>query len=210
MSVPAIATTGSLAAPLARDPARTRTRLVAAGTELFAERGLHGVTSATIARHAGVATGTFYLHFADKLELFRAIVFDALGELRERQEAAGARHTDDADAVLRARIEVFLDFAEEKRALMRVLFARSAEAAGIAEEIAGFIAPAIERRYQALQAAGRMREAIHAGVAAQARAASLVRIAAWWTEDPSRAARADVAATLLELDPGALAPRVGP
>jgi hypothetical protein len=33
-----------------------------------------------------------------------------------------------------------------------------------------------------------------------------VRIAAWWTVDPSRATRAVVAATLLELDPGALAP----
>ncbi len=210
MSVPALATTAPDSAPLARGPVRTRARLVAAGTELFAERGLHGVTSATIARHAGVATGTFYLHFADKLALFRAIVFEALGELRQRQEAAAARCAGDADAALRARVEVFLDFAEEKRALMRVLFARSAEAAGIAEEIAGFIAPAIERRYLALQAEGRMRTAIHAGVAAQARAAALVRVAAWWTEDPSRAARADVAATLLELDPGALAPRVGP
>jgi hypothetical protein len=47
---------------------------------------------------------------------------------------------------------------------------------------------------------------VHAGIAAQARAASLVRIAAWWTEDPSRATRTEVAATLLELDPGALAP----
>jgi AcrR family transcriptional regulator len=189
-----------------RGPTLTRARLVGAGTELFAAHGLHAVTSAQIARRAGVATGTFYLHFADKLELFRAIVFDALAELRSRQDGAGAGHAPGSQAELRARSEVFLDFAEEQRALMRVLFARSAEAAGIAEEISGVIAPAIERRYQALQAAGRMRRAVHAGVAAQARAASLVRVAAWWTEDPSRATRAEVAATLLELDPGALAP----
>lgn len=210
MSVATAATTDARVAPHGRGPARTRARLVAAGTELFAERGLHGITSAAIARHAGVATGTFYLHYADKLALFRAIVFEALAELRTRQEAAGARHAGDEAAALRARIEVFLDFAEEKRALMRVLFARSAEAAGIAEEVAGVIAPAIERRYRTLQADGRMRTNVHAGLAAQARAASLVRIAAWWTEDPSRAARAEVAATLLELDPGALAPRVVP
>jgi AcrR family transcriptional regulator len=189
-----------------RAPTLTRARLVGAGTELFAARGLHAVTSAQIARHAGVATGTFYLHFADKLELFRAIVFEALAELRSRQDAAGSAHPPGSPAELRARTKVFLDFAEEQRALMRVLFARSAEAAGIAEEIAGVIAPAIERRYQGLQAAGKMRRAVHAGIAAQARAASLVRIAAWWTEDPSRATRAEVAATLLELDPGALAP----
>ncbi|HEU4428147.1 MAG TPA: helix-turn-helix domain-containing protein [Myxococcota bacterium] len=188
-----------------RAPALTRPRLVAAATELFAEHGLHAVTSAQIARRAGLATGTFYLYFADKLELFRAIVFEALAELRGRQDAAAARHAAGSREELAARTEEFLDFAEEKRALMRVLFARSAEAAGIADEIAGVIAPAIERRYQALQAAGGMARDIHAAVAAQMRAAALVRIAAWWTEDPSRATRADVARTLQRLDPGASA-----
>jgi AcrR family transcriptional regulator len=189
-----------------RGPTITRARLVAAATELFAERGLHAATSAQIARHAGVATGTFYLYFADKLELFRAIVFDALAELRARQDAAASAHPSGSAAELRARIEQFLDFAEEKRALMRVLFARSAEAAGIADEIAGVIAPAIERRYRVLQARGAMDVEIHAGLAAQTRAAALVRTAAWWTEDPTRATRAEVATTLLRLDPGAIAP----
>ena len=189
-----------------RAPALTRPRLVTAATDLFAEHGLHAVTSAQIAHRAGLATGTFYLYFADKLELFRAIVFETLSELRARQEAAGSRHASGSRAELEARTEEFLDFAEEKRALMRVLFARSGEAAGIAEEIAGVIAPAIERRYQALQAAGAMAREVHAGVAAQMRAASLVRVAAWWTEDPSRATRAEVARTLLRLDPGAPAP----
>jgi AcrR family transcriptional regulator len=193
-----------------RAPALTRPRLVAAATELFAEHGLHAVTSAQIAQRAGLATGTFYLYFADKLELFRAIVFEALAELRARQDAAAARHPAGSREELAARTEEFLDFAEEKRALMRVLFARSAEAAGIAEEIAAVIAPAIERRYQALQSAGAMAPDVHAGIAAQMRAAALVRVAAWWTEDPSRASRADVARTLLRLDPGAVAPARNP
>ncbi len=212
MSVSNRATTPDLAERrgVRRGPVLTRTRLVFAATELFAERGLHAVTSAQIAQHAGVATGTFYLHFPDKLALFRAIVFDALAELRARQDAAGAAHAPGSREELAARTEEFLAFAEAKRALMRVLFARSAESGGIAEEIVGVIAPAIERRYQALQTSGRMAREIHAGVAAQARAASLVRIAAWWTEEPSRATRAEVAATLLRLDPGALAPAEHP
>jgi AcrR family transcriptional regulator len=193
-----------------RNPAATRPRLVAAATELFAERGLHAVTSAQIAQRAGLATGTFYLYFPDKLELFRQIVFDALAELRARQDDAGRHHPPGSRAELTARAEVFLDFAEERRALMRVLFARSAEAAGIAEEVAGAIAPAIERRYAALQRAGAMARDIHPAVAAQARAAALVRIAAWWTEDPSRATRAEIAATLLRLDPGAIPPHDEP
>jgi hypothetical protein len=38
-------------------------------------------------------------------------------------------------------------------------------------------------------------------VAAQARAAVLVRVIAWWAEDPSRASRSEIIDTLLELDP---------
>ena len=200
MSVPSRATTVDFAARRGtrRGTLVTRTRLVAAATELFAERGLHAVTSAQIAQHAGVATGTFYLHFPDKLALFRAIVFDALADLRARQDAAASAHIAGSREELAARTAEFLAFAEEKRALMRVLFARSGESAGIADEIVSVIAPAIERRYQTLQAAGSMTRAVHAGVAAQVRAAALVRVAAWWTEDPSRATRAEVSATLLD------------
>jgi AcrR family transcriptional regulator len=190
-----------------RDPAHTRARLVEAGTELFAELGLHPVTSAAIARHAGVATGTFYLHFPDKLALFRAIVQSGLADLRARQDAAGARHAPGSEAELRARIEALLDFADEKRALMRVVFARGADSAGIAEEIAGVIAPGIERRYAAQQFAGTLNREIHVGLAAQMRAAALVRAMAWWSEDPARVPREAVAATVLRLDPSFRAPQ---
>jgi AcrR family transcriptional regulator len=188
-----------------RDPALTRERLIAAGIELFAQHGLHEVTSAAIARQASVATGTFYLHFPDKLALFRTIVFDALRELRARQDEAGARQPRGSNDELRARLGTFLDFAEEKRALMRVLFARSAEAAGIADEIVAALAPGVERRYRALSDAARLPPGLHPAVAAQARAAAVVRIAAWWTEDPSRATRSEVIETLVALDPAAFA-----
>ena len=58
----------------------------------FAEEGLHAVTSARIARRAGVATGTFYLHFADKHVLFEEIAFrgSLYWTLRQRLPAWGA------------------------------------------------------------------------------------------------------------------------
>jgi AcrR family transcriptional regulator len=184
----------------------TRRRLIDAATELFAAEGLHAVTSAAIARHAGLATGTFYLHFPDKQVLFREIVLGALAELRSRQDRAGAAHASGSDAELRARIEEFLDFAEEKRALMRVVFGRGPESTGMSDELVGVIAPGIERRLEQLAHAGRMAPDIHPAVAAQARAAALVRIAAWWSEDPTRTPRAAVASTLFRLDPGHIAP----
>jgi AcrR family transcriptional regulator len=44
----------------------TRARLFAAAYELFAARGYHGTTVDAIAKRAGVAKGTFFVHFATK------------------------------------------------------------------------------------------------------------------------------------------------
>ena len=92
---------GGRAAERAR--AATRARLRASGQKLLAERGLHAVTSHDIANAAGVAAGTFYLHFRDKEELFRELVFEAVASsrsgsrravrpLRERQPEAARAH----------------------------------------------------------------------------------------------------------------------
>ena len=43
-----------------------RTRLLDAALFCFTQHGLHGVTTADISREAGVATGTFFTHFATK------------------------------------------------------------------------------------------------------------------------------------------------
>jgi AcrR family transcriptional regulator len=63
-------------APLRRDAARNRERLLTAASELFAERGLN-VTLNDIAHRAGVGVGTAYRRFANKDE-----VIDALFEQR--------------------------------------------------------------------------------------------------------------------------------
>ncbi|MDQ1672553.1 MAG: hypothetical protein QOC98_1115, partial [Frankiaceae bacterium] len=63
-------------APLRRDAARNRERLLTAASELFAERGLN-VTLNDIAHRAGVGVGTAYRRFANKEE-----VIDALFEQR--------------------------------------------------------------------------------------------------------------------------------
>jgi AcrR family transcriptional regulator len=109
----------------ARSRAETRRRLLAAAVALFAENGLHGVTSAQIARRARVATGTFYLHFADKEALFHEIAFAALAELRARQERASAGLAPGSREYLRARTEELLAFAAEKRELILMVFGRA-------------------------------------------------------------------------------------
>jgi AcrR family transcriptional regulator len=54
----------------ARAPEETRSNLIAAAGTLFNSVGYYGTDSNRIARQAGYAPGTFYVHFADKLEIF--------------------------------------------------------------------------------------------------------------------------------------------
>lgn len=54
----------------ARAPEQTRNKLVAAAAKLFNSVGYFGTDSNRIAREAGYAPGTFYVHFPDKLGIF--------------------------------------------------------------------------------------------------------------------------------------------
>lgn len=185
----------------ARSRAETRRRLVEAGTELFARQGLHPTTSTQIARAAGVAAGTFYLHFADKHALFREIAFGALADLRQRMDAAHRAFAPDPDAQVRARMETLIAFADEQRDLVRIVFSRGAEAGAIAEEIADELFPGVAARLRERIAEGRADAGLHPAVAAQALIATWMRVVAWWAEDSSRAPREAVVETLVRLHP---------
>jgi AcrR family transcriptional regulator len=202
MSVAEPGVTSAESAP-ARSRAETRRRLLEAGVVLFAEHGLHGVTSARIARRAGVATGTFYLHFADKEALFHEIAFAALAELRARQERACAGIEPGSRDYLRARTQELIVFASERRELIQMVFGR-AESAGLADEVREAVVPEIQRWLERRKALGRAPADLHPAVAAQAQAALLTRVIAWWAADPSRATAQEVVATLLRMNPSLL------
>lgn len=197
---------GSVPEPLAvgaaaRSRAETRRRLIESGTDLFAKQGLVTTTTTQIARAAGVAAGTFYLHFPDKHALFRSIAFAALADLRTRTDAANASAGGDPVAQLRARMETLVAFAEEKRDLVRILFGRGPEAGEIGAEIADELIAGVEARLRERLDEGRIDPAVHPAVAAQALVASWIRVVAWWADDPSRAPRDAVVESLIRLHP---------
>lgn len=175
----------------------TRRKLLEAGTELFAEGGVRAATSTAIARRAGVATGTFYLHFPDKHALFEELVDDALEEMRP--QADPERTELPSDDSMRRDLERMLEVAQRRRNLIRAVFDRG-ESSGLAERIQDRLAHAFEERYTHV-----FRErgiSMHPGAAAQARAALLVRVIAWWAEEPARATRDEIVKVLMELAPG--------
>ena len=187
----------------------TRRKLLEAGTALLADAPLVEVTSTAIAQRAGVATGTFYLHFADKHALFDELVAQVHAEMREqlRPDSDAAIDPAAGDGTRRARIEAMLEVAERRRELIRAVFHRG-DTSGLADRVRDRIAAGLESVY----ADGFRRRGIdlHPGAAAQARAAALVRVIAWWAEDPARARRDEVADLLHELDPIRLTPNPTP
>lgn len=180
----------------ARSRALTRDRLLASGVQLFAERGLNGVTTHDIARAAGVAAGTFYLHFSDKSVLFHEIAVDTESRLREQIENA-TTHAADLRGAVRAQNEALIEFAEQNCDLIRILFRSDSGAVGqeLLESLAGSIA---EGRQHAI-ATGEMPPEIDAAVLSQALVGLLARVILWWIEDPSRSSRQTVIETLTRI-----------
>src|SRR2546425_11731416 len=64
-----------------RDAAATREALLAAGAELFAERGYDGVPVTAIAQRAGVNKAMINYHFGGKRKLYLAIVSVTFAEI---------------------------------------------------------------------------------------------------------------------------------
>jgi TetR/AcrR family transcriptional regulator, fatty acid biosynthesis regulator len=69
----------------------TRTRLLAAGAKILAESGYGGLSVSAVARAAGVAQPTFYVHFRDKDELLRTLGTEQIGALRVKLREARLR-----------------------------------------------------------------------------------------------------------------------
>ena len=173
----------------------TRRRLLDAGRALFADQGPHAVTSHAIAAHAGYASGTFYLHFKDKLALFRELAEEAASELEVRLRSAG---TDSSEpmAMMQAQAEALVGFAEEQRDLIRIVFHPGFESADIGSRILERLASRVSARRREAVADGRARDCFDTDVLAQAIVGMWAHVLAWWAEDPSRATRESIIRTL--------------
>ncbi len=177
----------------------SRDRLLAAATHLFARTGLYGVTTHDIAHAAGLAAGTFYLHFRDKNAIFREIALHALEELKGRLQRVGEATEGDPERAVRVQAEELLRFAEENRNLVQILFGRDQEAAQIGAHVLRQLALQSEKAWRSRIEAGTARKELDPEVVAQGVLGMLARVVAWWAENPGRVPREDVLWTLTQL-----------
>jgi AcrR family transcriptional regulator len=87
--------------------------LVSAARTLFAERGFAGTSIEDIVRAAGVTRGALYHHFADKTELFRAVLEEEEKALVRASAEAAARKRG-AWSKVEAGCDAFLDACLDK------------------------------------------------------------------------------------------------
>jgi AcrR family transcriptional regulator len=113
---------------------RTRQKLLEAAEQVFGERGYEHASVAEITQRAGVAQGTFYVYFPDKLTVFVKLV-DDLGDRLRAEIRQGIAGLTDRLEIEREGFRAFFRYVARHRALYRIV--RQAE----------FVDPEAFRRY---------------------------------------------------------------
>jgi AcrR family transcriptional regulator len=161
----------------------TRARLFAAAAKLFATRGYHETTVDQIAREAGVAKGTFFVHFATK----DAVISDLVARQVRAAKKARDRVTGSPVDRLRAAVLTLGEQAGASRELSRAVLSATLANAEVSdragalfhEVLDGMVADAREA-----QAQGLMVESPDAETIANALMASYLGAALHFTTTP--------------------------
>lgn len=117
-----------------RRSAITRRKLLDAAEKVFGEAGFYAAAISQITHTAGMAQGTFYVHFTSKEELFKELVADISRRLRHEMTRAAVAAPDRL-AAERAGLEAFFAFTQQHPGLYRIT------------QEAQFVDPPSHRRY---------------------------------------------------------------
>lgn len=100
---------------------RTRLTLIDVAYTLFVEQGFHGTSMRQIAEGAGLALGGIYNHFANKEEIFKAVIFTYHPFIRVVPQLTAVSHTS-AETMLREVIRLFDLEMQQDRGIFNLLF----------------------------------------------------------------------------------------
>jgi AcrR family transcriptional regulator len=106
--------------PLRRQGEATRAKLLDAALPVLGEKGLHATRVDDVVRTAGVSHGTFYLYFANKEELIRALAERCADEAAELAAVLPAISSDASGRiVLRGWLSEYLAFYRRHGVVIR-------------------------------------------------------------------------------------------
>ncbi len=134
--------------------AETRKRLKAAAEACFGRLGFSSCSIGDIAKAAGVAHGTFYVHFPSKEALADELLADFNTGLVERlQPILGATASTPLRTTVRSTAEIFLDYWSEHRGFVETYAQRTAAGLTLTELRDGINPPMLQLLRATLAAA---------------------------------------------------------
>jgi AcrR family transcriptional regulator len=101
--------------------AATRSALVAAARQLFAEKGYYKAGANDLVAVAGVTRGALYHHYRDKEALFEAVFRQVAGELYDKASLSVASFEMDRWRRLQEGLQAHLRLIAESREMQRIL-----------------------------------------------------------------------------------------
>ncbi|MFN7953097.1 MAG: TetR/AcrR family transcriptional regulator [bacterium] len=189
--------------------AATRAALLAAARRCFERQGYAGTVVADIAREAGVAHGTFYVHFASREAAADALLEGFNDTLSRELAPLLADVARPLAGIVAEAARLFLGALDDDRALVR-FYAERATSGLPAESLAtGINPPALAALTSALVARAGADERRHVDLAAHGLLALWLRVGLRYVLVPGTR-RAEAEAVLVELTSGALANLISP
>ena len=182
-----------------RSRLETRRRLIASGLELFARNGVVETRAVDIARKAGVAVGTLYLHFGDKNGLLREILLEESESLLRPLRVLREQPAERMAGTIRAHTEFLVTFAEKNPHYCQLLFDPESVRTQVHQEMLQFLVDAHIARLRVGKDMGWLPEDLNLAVAAQAVVGMLTQVLYWWVENTETATREEVIETLTRL-----------
>jgi AcrR family transcriptional regulator len=140
-----------MAAPDARP---VEERLLVAAEELFGQHSYRHTTVADLCAAAGIATGSFYLYFDSKKELFIALVRRINAEMRAAMRTAIDKTDGNQRAMERAAMRAYLDRMSHRPWTYRIIRESEFVAPGLFQEYYERLARGYARGVRRAQLAG--------------------------------------------------------
>lgn len=100
---------------------RTQRAILDAAAAEFGEKGFHESSIVSITIRAGVALGSFYTYFESKEALFKALVADMSGRVRDHVAPILGAHEGNGIEAEGVALEAFLRFARSNKEIYRII-----------------------------------------------------------------------------------------
>lgn len=99
----------------------TLNKIIDAAEKLFVEKGYYDTQVNDIAQEAGVATGTFYIYFPDKISVFRHLV-QTLGHQLRKEISIKTKDCRTFTEAEEAGLRMFIQFVQEHIGLFHIVW----------------------------------------------------------------------------------------